>query len=150
MVRAVVQRVSKASVTVDGKVVGSIGKGLMVLLGILDTDTPEDAVWMAGKLVNMRIFPDDQDKMNLSLLDCQGELLIVSQFTLYGDTRKGNRPSFIRSAAPAIARPLVDLVIHQCGQLMGKPVATGIFGAMMQVELVNDGPVTVIIDSKEV
>lgn len=148
--RAVVQRVSRASVTVNDQVVGSIGKGLMILLGILDTDTDADADWMAGKLVSMRIFPDDQDKMNRSVLDCQGELLIVSQFTLYGDTRKGNRPSFIRSAAPAIARPLVERVIGRCEQLTGKPVETGIFGAMMQVDLVNDGPVTLIVDSKEV
>ncbi|NUQ80936.1 MAG: D-tyrosyl-tRNA(Tyr) deacylase [Bacteroidetes bacterium] len=148
--RAVVQRVSRASVTVNDQVVGSIGRGMMVLLGILDSDTEADADWMASKLISMRVFPDDHDKMNRSVLDCGGEVLIVSQFTLYGDTRKGNRPSFIRSAGPAIARPLVDRVIQRCEELTGKPVATGIFGAMMQVELINDGPVTLIIDSKEV
>jgi D-tyrosyl-tRNA(Tyr) deacylase len=146
--RVVIQRVSSASVVVENETVGSIDKGLMVLLGIEHDDTEEDAVWLAGKLAQMRIFADAEDKMNLNVLDVGGEVLVVSQFTLHASTKKGNRPSFIRSARPETAIPLYECFLQSIEQLMGKPVAKGIFGADMKVSLVNDGPVTIMMDSR--
>lgn len=143
--RAVLQRVSHARVTVDGEEVGRIGRGLLVLLGVAPTDTPEHARWLAEKIVGLRIFADSEGKMNLGVADVGGGLLIVSQFTLYGDCAKGRRPSFINAAQPEIAIPLYEEFINAV-KAQGVPVATGRFGAMMQVELVNDGPVTLIID----
>ena len=145
--RAVVQRVSSARVTVEGSVVGEIGKGLVVLLGITHGDSAEKADWLAEKLVGLRIFEDDAAKMNHSLDEVGGAMLVVSQFTLYGDCRKGRRPSFIEAAAPEKAVPLYEAFIRAV-QSLGVIVATGRFGAMMRVELVNDGPVTLIVDSK--
>jgi D-aminoacyl-tRNA deacylase len=145
--RAVVQRVSHAQVVVEGEVVGKIGRGLLVLLGVTHTDTPAQADWLAEKIAGLRIFPDDDDKMNRSVADVNGGMLIVSQFTLYGDCAKGRRPSFIAAAPPEIAIPLYERFIEAV-KAQGIPVATGRFGAMMQVELLNDGPVTLVIDSK--
>jgi D-tyrosyl-tRNA(Tyr) deacylase len=145
--RAVLQRVSQARVVVDQKAVGEIGPGLLVLLGVTSSDTPEQARWLADKLVGLRIFNDDEGKMNRSLVEVGGAMLIVSQFTLYGDCRKGRRPSFIEAAPPEIAIPRYEQFIDAV-KALGVSVATGRFGAMMQVELVNDGPVTLIIDSK--
>jgi D-aminoacyl-tRNA deacylase len=145
--RAVVQRVSQARVRIDGAVVGEIGRGLLVLLGVTGTDTPEQARWLAEKIVGLRIFADAEEKMNLSVADVQGGALIVSQFTLYGDCSKGRRPSFIDAAPPETAIPLYEKFIEAV-KAQGVPVASGRFGAMMQVELINDGPVTLIIDSK--
>ncbi len=146
--RAIVQRVSSASVSVDDHITGSISLGFLVLLGICEDDTKEDAVWLSRKIAAMRVFSDDNGLMNLSLADVSGSVLLVSQFTLYASTRKGNRPSFIRSARPETAQPLYE----QFGRLLseaGVPqVAFGIFGADMKVALVNDGPVTIIIDSQ--
>ena len=146
--RAVVQRVTSASVTIDGQVVGSIERGLLVLLGIATNDTPEDAAWLAQKVAGLRIFPDAEDKMNLSIRDTTGRALVVSQFTLIASTRKGNRPSFNDSAKPDLAIPLYEDFVRQLESAIGRPVATGRFGAMMQVALVNDGPVTLVIDSR--
>jgi D-tyrosyl-tRNA(Tyr) deacylase len=145
--RAVVQRVSSACVLVDGEVVGEIGRGLLVLLGVTHTDTEAQADWLAEKLVGLRIFEDDAGKMNLSLDEVGGSALIVSQFTLYGDCRKGRRPSFVDAARPEQAVPLYEAFIRAV-QRLGVPVAAGRFGAMMQVELVNDGPVTLIVEAK--
>jgi D-tyrosyl-tRNA(Tyr) deacylase len=145
--RAVVQRVRHARVLIDGAVVGEIGQGLLILLGVTQTDTPEQARWLAEKIVGLRIFNDADGKMNLSIGDVGGGTLIVSQFTLYGDCRKGRRPSFIDAAGPEIAIPLYEEFINAV-KAQGMPAATGRFGAMMQVELVNDGPVTLIVDSK--
>ena len=145
--RAVVQRVSEARVVIDKETVGQIGRGLLVLLGVAPTDTPAQARWLADKIVGLRIFADADDKMNLGVTDIGAEVLIVSQFTLYGDCSKGRRPSFIDAAPPEIAIPLYEKFIEAVkGQ--GVRVATGKFGAMMKVELVNDGPVTLIVDSK--
>jgi len=146
--RAVVQRVSSASVSVDGQVVGLIERGLLVLLGVASVDTPEDAAWLAQKIAGLRIFPDADDKMNLSIRDTTGHALVVSQFTLIASTRKGNRPSFNDSAKPDLAIPLYENFVRQLESAIGRPVATGRFGAMMQVALVNDGPVTLVIDSR--
>jgi D-aminoacyl-tRNA deacylase len=146
--RAVVQRVTRASVTVNGKIVGEIGPGLVVLLGIARDDTKLDAAYLAEKIVALRIFDDEAGKMNVSVKDINGGLLIVSQFTLYGDVRRGLRPSWIEAAAPEIAEPLYDFFIRQARTLVSE-VATGSFRAMMQVELVNDGPVTILLDSKK-
>ncbi|MEF3274666.1 MAG: D-tyrosyl-tRNA(Tyr) deacylase [Chloroflexus sp.] len=146
--RAVLQRVTQASVTVDGVVVGAIGRGLLILLGIAQTDTNDDVELLADKIANLRIFSDEEGKFNLSLLDVGGAALVVSQFTLYADTRKGRRPSFTAAAPPAIAAPLVDAFAAAL-RTRTIPVATGVFGAMMQVALVNDGPVTIVIDSAE-
>jgi D-tyrosyl-tRNA(Tyr) deacylase len=146
--RAVLQRVSEASVTIDGQVKGSIQKGLLVLLGIEDADTVEDVAWLSKKIVQMRIFGDDAGLMNLSVQDIDGEILIISQFTLHAATRKGNRPSFIKAARPEKAIPLYEQMILQLQTDLGKNVATGTFGADMKVALINDGPVTIIIDSK--
>lgn len=144
--RVVVQRVSQASVTIDEVVVGQIGKGLLVLVGVTRDDGDAEIAFLADKIVNLRIFPDDADKMNRSLLDIGGELLVVSQFTLYGDCRKGRRPSFIDAAGPDIAIPLYEQFVERLRN-SGLKVETGRFGAMMQVALTNDGPVTLIIDS---
>jgi D-tyrosyl-tRNA(Tyr) deacylase len=146
--RAVLQRVSEASVTVDGALKGSIQKGLLVLLGIEDADTKEEVTWLSKKIIQMRIFGDDAGLMNLSVQDIDGEILIISQFTLHAATRKGNRPSFIKAARPEKAIPLYEQMITQLQTDLGKGVATGTFGADMKVSLINDGPVTIIIDSK--
>ena len=145
--RAVVQRVSQARVVIDGSVVGEIQRGLLVLLGVAHADQVEQARWLAEKIVGLRIFADAEDKMNLSVVDVQGKALIVSQFTLHGDCSKGKRPSFIDAARPEVAIPLYEEFINAV-KAQGVPVATGRFGAMMAVELTNDGPVTLIIDSK--
>lgn len=146
--RALVQRVSHASVTIDGEVHGKIGQGFLVLLGITDGDTEDDAVYLADKTVKMRVFTDENDKMNRSLADVGGGLLIVSQFTLYGDCRKGNRPSFTGAARPEAAIPLYEKFIARCRE-SGLLVETGEFGADMKVELLNDGPVTLWMDTRE-
>ena len=145
--RAVVQRVSRASVVITGQTVGAIDAGLVVLLGVAHEDTPEQAKWLAEKVVGLRIFNDDAGKMNRDLAEIGGAMLIVSQFTLYGDCSKGKRPSFIGAAPPAIAIPLYEAFINGV-KALGIPVATGQFGADMKVELVNDGPVTLIVDTK--
>ena len=145
--RAVVQRVSKSSVTVDGEVVGNIGPGLMVLLGVTHEDTEKEADYLADKIINLRIFSDDAGKMNRSLLDTEGEMLVVSQFTLYGDCRKGRRPSFIQAADPDRGNVLYEYFVKKVRD-NGVATATGRFGAMMDVSLVNDGPVTLIVESK--
>ena len=146
--RAVVQRVSRAKVTVDDKVIGEIGSGLVVLLGIARDDTKLDAAYLAEKISALRIFDDEEGKMNLALRDVSGGLLIVSQFTLYGDVRRGLRPSWIDAAAPEVAEPLYDFFVRQARSMISD-VATGSFRAMMQVELVNDGPVTILLDSRK-
>lgn len=145
--RTVVQRVSSASVTVDGNVIGKINKGFLILLGIKSTDTKQDVDYMVKKVINLRIFRDENDKMNLSLKDVNGELLIVSQFTLYGDASGGNRPSFIEAGKPDIAIPLYEYFVSECRKKINL-VQTGEFGADMKVELLNDGPVTIIMESK--
>lgn len=144
--RLVLQRVSRAKVSVEGETVGEIGKGILVLLGISDEDSEKEAVYLLDKTVNLRIFEDEEEKMNLSLLDIKGELLVVSQFTLYGDARKGRRPSFIKAAAPDEANRLYEFFVAEAREKVEK-VATGCFQAMMDVELVNDGPVTILLDS---
>ncbi|MCB9226008.1 MAG: D-aminoacyl-tRNA deacylase [Chitinophagales bacterium] len=146
--RVVIQKVSKASVAVNKQIVGKIEKGLLVLVGFEDANNQEDIVWMCNKIVNMRIFNDDEGKMNLSIKDVNGDILLVSQFTLHALTKKGNRPSFIKAAKPDIAIPLYQKTILELENLLQKPIATGIFGAMMDVQLNNDGPVTIIMDSK--
>lgn len=146
--RAVIQRVSSASVSVDHEAVGSIGRGFLVLLGICEEDTQEDVVWLTRKIAAMRVFSDENGLMNLSLADVSGSVLLVSQFTLYASTRKGNRPSFIRSARPEKAQPLYELFGRKLSDAGVPDVAFGIFGADMKVALVNDGPVTIIIDSQ--
>ena len=146
--RIVVQRVRRASVSIDGRQHSVIGKGLLVLAGIEDADTSEDVAWLAAKVTNLRLFDDSHGVMNLSLLETGNEIMIVSQFTLHASTRKGNRPSYIRAARPEKAIPLYDEFITRTGELTGRQPATGLFGAMMDVELVNDGPVTIIIDSR--
>jgi len=146
--RAVLQRVKRASVTVEGNITGAIGEGLLVLLGIEEADTLEDMNWLAGKLVNLRIFDDEQGVMNRSLLETGGGLLLVSQFTLFAATKKGNRPSYSRAAPPAIAIPIYEKMIELLFAELGKPIQTGVFGADMKVELLNDGPVTIVIDTK--
>ncbi|MFM7510548.1 MAG: D-aminoacyl-tRNA deacylase [Bacteroidota bacterium] len=146
--RVVLQRVKCASVKVEGKITGAIEEGLMVLLGIEEADTLQDMNWLAGKLVNLRIFDDEQGVMNLSLLETGGGLLLVSQFTLFAATKKGNRPSYSRAAPPAIAVPIYEKMIELLSAELGKPIQTGVFGADMKVELLNDGPVTILIDTK--
>jgi D-tyrosyl-tRNA(Tyr) deacylase len=146
--RVVVQRVTKASVSVDDAVVGSIEKGLLVLLGITHDDTKEDVDWLVNKVVQMRIFDDSKGIMNLSLKDIDGQMLVVSQFTLHALTKKGNRPSYIQAAKHQIAVPLYEAFVQQAQALLEKPVPTGVFGAMMQIDLINDGPVTMVVDSK--
>jgi D-tyrosyl-tRNA(Tyr) deacylase len=144
--RAVVQRVSRAGVTIDGEVVGAVGRGLLVLLGVAPSDTEAEARWLADKVVGLRIFPDADGKMNRDVAEAGGGVLAVSQFTLYGDCRKGRRPSFVGAAAPDLAEPLYEAFVAAL-RAHGVPVATGRFGAMMQVELVNDGPVTLLLDA---
>lgn len=146
--RIVVQRVKRASVAIEGKIHSSIGKGLLVLTGIEEADTPDDTAWLAAKLINLRLFDDSNGVMNLSAVETGSEIMIVSQFTLHASTRKGNRPSYIRAARQEKAIPLYEEFIARTGELLGRNPATGSFGAMMEVELVNDGPVTIIIDSK--
>jgi len=144
----VIQRVSESSVTIDGKVKSKIGTGLLVLLGIEEADGREDIEWLAKKIVNLRIFPDEQEVMNKSLLDVGGELLLVSQFTLHASTKKGNRPSYIKAARPEIALPFYEEAIRVIAVELGKSISTGTFGADMKVSLINDGPVTLIMDTK--
>ena len=146
--RALIQRVSRASVTVEERITGSIDQGFLILIGIEETDTDEDLTWLSRKIVGLRLFDDDQGQMNLALSDVQGGILLVSQFTLHAATKKGNRPSYIRAARPELAKPIYDKMIKQLEADLGKPVATGEFGAMMAVELVNNGPVTIWIDTK--
>jgi D-tyrosyl-tRNA(Tyr) deacylase len=146
--RTVIQRVSSSSVEVEGLITGAVDQGLLVLLGIEDADGPEDITWLSSKIVNLRIFNDEQGVMNRSVTEVGGGILLVSQFTLHAQTKKGNRPSYIKAARPETAIPLYEAMIQQLGKDLGKPVATGIFGADMKVSLVNDGPVTIIIDSK--
>jgi D-tyrosyl-tRNA(Tyr) deacylase len=146
--RALIQRVSRASVTVDSQIIGSIEQGFLVLLGIEESDTEEDLTWLSRKIVGLRLFDDDQGLMNRDLSDEGGGILLVSQFTLHAATKKGNRPSYIRAARPDVARPMYEKMMQQLQADLGKPVATGEFGANMQVELVNDGPVTIWIDTK--
>lgn len=146
--RLVIQRVSEASVTIEGTINGSISSGLVVLLGIEHEDTSEDIQWLVSKLVSMRIFGDAEGKMNCSVMDVNGDILVISQFTLHASTKKGNRPGFTAATRPEVAIPLYEEFIAQTEVALGKKVATGIFGADMKVALVNDGPVTIIIDSK--
>ncbi|MBP8916557.1 MAG: D-tyrosyl-tRNA(Tyr) deacylase [Chitinophagales bacterium] len=146
--KAVIQRVKKATVSIDEKTFSSITHGLLILLGIEESDTQEDINWLSPKIAQLRIFADENDLMNLSVIDVKGEIMVVSQFTLFASTKKGNRPSFIRSAKPDIAIPLYESFISSIQKLIPAPIQTGVFGADMQIELINDGPVTIIIDTK--
>jgi D-tyrosyl-tRNA(Tyr) deacylase len=146
--KAVLQRVSDASVTINGALHSAIGPGLMILLGIEEADNQEDIEWLANKITNLRIFNDAEGVMNLSIKDIGGNMLLVSQFTLFANTKKGNRPSYIQAARPETAIPLYEAMITELEKQLGKPVKTGVFGADMKVALVNDGPVTIIIDTK--
>lgn len=146
--KAVIQRVTNASVTVDSKVISQIKNGLLIFLGITDDDEQEDILWLTKKIANLRIFNDENEVMNLSLLETQGEAIIVSQFTLMASTKKGNRPSYIKAAKPEIAIPIYEKFVQEFEKEIDKKVGTGIFGADMKIELVNDGPVTIIIDTK--
>jgi D-tyrosyl-tRNA(Tyr) deacylase len=146
--RAVIQRVSRAGVSIDGSIHSQINKGLLVLLGIEDADTAEDIEWLSNKIVNLRVFNDENDVMNVSIKDMGGEILLVSQFTLHASTKKGNRPSYIRASKPEIAVPLYEKMIEQLSTDLGKAIQTGEFGADMKVELLNDGPVTIVMDTK--
>lgn len=147
--RVVIQRVSKASVTIDGKINTEIGKGLLVLVGIEDADEESDAIWLSGKIVNLRIFDDAGGVMNESVKDVNGDIIVVSQFTLHASTKKGNRPSYIRASKPEIAIPLYEFFVRQLSDDLGKAIGTGIFGADMKVSLLNDGPVTIVMDTKQ-
>ena len=147
--RVVIQKVTEASVSIENQTVASIDKGLLVLVGIEDGDTNEDIAWLSSKIVNLRVFDDDNGVMNLSVKGVKGEVLIVSQFTLHASTKKGNRPSYIKAARPEVAIPVYEAFIKQVETLLGKRVPTGQFGAMMQVSLCNDGPVTILIDTKK-
>ncbi|GAB3723684.1 D-aminoacyl-tRNA deacylase [Spirosoma lituiforme] len=146
---AVIQRVSQASVVIDNKVKGQINTGFLILLGITHADTQEDIDWLSRKIVGMRIFSDEEGKMNLDLAAVGGDILLISQFTLHASTKKGNRPSFIEAARPEVAIPLYEAMIAQLAADLGKPIQTGTFGADMNVSLLNDGPVTILIDSKD-
>lgn len=146
---AVIQRVSEASVSINQKVKASIGVGLMILLGIEEADDQSDIEWLSRKIVNMRIFPDDEGVMNKSLLDAKGEALVISQFTLHASTKKGNRPSYLKAAKPEVSIPLYEAFKKQLALDLGKDVGSGEFGADMQVSLVNDGPVTIVMDTKD-
>lgn len=145
---AVIQRVSESSVKIEGKVYGKIGLGLMVLLGIEEADNPEDIDWLSKKIINLRIFPDENGVMNRSVLEAKGDILLISQFTLHASTKKGNRPSYIKAAKPDIAIPMYEKFIKALELGLGKTIQKGEFGADMKVSLINDGPVTIIIDSK--
>lgn len=147
--RAVIQRVSEASVTIANEIKGRIGVGLLVLVAVEASDTAEDVEWLSGKIVRLRIFPDEAGLLNRSVQEINGEILLISQFTLFASTKKGNRPSYLRSAAPAIAIPIYEQFKARLVQDLGRPIATGQFGADMQVQLVNNGPVTIPIDSKQ-
>jgi len=146
--RAVVQRVAKASVTVEGTVTGAIDRGLLVLVGVTTDDTPDDIAWLAGKIAQQKLFPDDSGRMNLSVAESGGGVLVVSQFTLLASTRKGTKPSWHRAASPDIAVPIYESFVRAMETAVGRPVATGKFGAMMDVSLVNDGPITLVLDSR--
>lgn len=146
--RAVIQRTTRASVTIDGKIYSQIGKGLLVLLGIEDADTMEDIEWLSSKIISLRIFDDANGVMNISVKDIDGEILVVSQFTLHASTKKGNRPSYIRASKPETANPLYERMVKQLSNDLGKKIKTGVFAADMKVELLNDGPVTIVIDTK--
>lgn len=146
--RLVIQRVSEASVTIEGQIKSAIESGLLILVGIEDADTAEDIEWLCNKVVNLRIFPDENGVMNRSVLEAQGGLLVVSQFTLHASTKKGNRPSYIRASKPDFAIPMYEAFVKKLEALAGIPVGTGEFGADMKVRLLNDGPVTILIDSK--
>ena len=146
--RAVVQRVSEASVSIDKNFISQIGMGVLILLGIEAADTVEDLQWLTHKISNLRIFDDENGVMNLSLKEVKGEVLVVSQFTLHASTKKGNRPSYIKAARPEFAEPMYEQFVKQLSEIIGKQVKTGKFGAMMSVRLINDGPVTLIIDTK--
>jgi len=146
--RLVIQRVNSASVKVDESVVSEIGNGLLILAGIEDADSADDIDWLVKKVCQLRIFGDSEGVMNLSVQDVSGEMIVVSQFTLHASTKKGNRPSYIRAARPEIAVPLYEQLVSEFSKMLGKPIGTGIFGAHMEVSLVNDGPVTIILDSK--
>ena len=146
--RAVIQRVSKASVTINGLIHSQIGWGLLVLLGIEDADTDEDVNWLSNKIVNLRVFDDNEGVMNKSVIETGGAILLISQFTLHASTKKGNRPSYIKASKPEIAIPIYEKMIKQLTDDLGKEIGTGIFGADMRVELFNDGPVTIVIDTK--
>jgi D-tyrosyl-tRNA(Tyr) deacylase len=146
--RTVIQRVTKASVTIDGKIYAAIQKGLLVFLGIEETDGEEDIVWLSNKIVNLRIFDDSNGVMNISLNEIDGEILLISQFTLHASTKKGNRPSYIKAAKHEVAIPLYQRMTKQLSTDLGKEIRTGIFAADMKVELLNDGPVTIVIDTK--
>lgn len=146
--RAVIQRVSRASATVEGAVTGEIRRGLLVLVGIATDDTSNDIAWLAGKIAQQKLFPDETGRMNLSVIESGGGVLVVSQFTLLASTRKGTKPSWHRAAPPDIAVPLYEAFVRAMEDLLGRPVATGKFGAMMEVALVNDGPVTIVLDSR--
>jgi len=147
--RTVIQRVSESSVKIDGRIVGKTGPGIVILLGIEEADTKDDIAWLCGKIVRLRIFPDDNGVMNLPITDLNGQILLISQFTLHASTKKGNRPSYIRAATPDHAIPLYELFRNELEIMIGKPVQAGEFGADMKVSLINDGPVTIIIDSKD-
>ena len=147
--RALLQRVSSASVVIDGETVSSVGGGFLILLGIEEADNESDVVWLSQKIARMRVFPDEEGKMNLSMLGISGEALVVSQFTLHASTKKGNRPSFLKAAAPAVSEPLYEAFCKNLSAEIGKPVARGIFGADMKVSLTNDGPVTIWLDSRD-
>jgi len=145
---AVIQRVSESSVTIHGEIKSKIGKGLMILVGIEDADTNEDIEWLAAKIVNLRIFNDSEGVMNVSVKDDGGDIIVVSQFTLHASTKKGNRPSYIKASKPEVAIPLYEKFVAEIASQLGKPVGTGEFGADMKVSLINDGPVTIVIDTK--
>ncbi len=143
-----IQRVSRASVAVDNKIISEIGNGLLVLLGIEDADNEEDIEWLSNKITNLRIFNDVEGIMNRSVLDVGGDIIVVSQFTLHALTKKGNRPSYIKASKPEVAIPLYESFVHNMQQNLGKKIGTGVFGADMKVDLLNDGPVTIVIDTK--
>lgn len=147
--KAVVQRVTQASVTIDGKVTAAINEGMLVLIGIEDADNAEDIQWLSSKIINLRIFDDDNHVPNISVKDMGGDILLVSQFTLHANTKKGNRPSYIKASKPPVAIPLYERMIKQLENDLGKRIYTGVFGADMKVALLNDGPVTIVIDTKQ-
>jgi D-tyrosyl-tRNA(Tyr) deacylase len=147
--RVVIQRVTSANVTVDGEIRGEVGPGLLVLMGVEDADGQEDIMWMSGKIVNLRIFNDEKGIMNRSVIDTGDDILLISQFTLHASTKKGNRPSYIKASKPDHAVPVYEKMIIQLEQDLGRPIQCGVFGADMKVSLVNDGPVTIFIDSKQ-